>query len=127
MAPALPRRVVITRCRSGTLLMAATSTPTAAIPVLCWPWPGRLMARTLPQRAVIRRCRCGSQGKDQAGAGRGHWSRATARVAPTFLFHPARLFPAKMTMTVHQEHYRHGLPPIYDAYSSRVEEDAKSG
>src|SRR6266568_2951079 len=114
------------------LLPRTCPTLTAVIPVPWVPWPGRPMAPTSPRRVLIRRCRCGSQGKDRALS----WNRATARVAPTFLiiksrssflFHPARLFPAKVTMTVHQAHHRHGLPPIYDAYSSGIEEDTKSG
>src|SRR5713101_5984194 len=165
MARASLRRMLIARCRCGTPLMAAMSSPTVVIPVSWRPWPGRAIARTSPRQVLIRRCRCGSQGKDQAGEGRGYWSRvrtleqgdrkgrpyisnhqikilpfyfiqrtcsqprsrATARVAPTFLFHPTRLFPAKMTMTVQQAHHRHGLPPIYDAYGGGIEEDTKSG
>src|SRR6266571_2237610 len=105
------------------LLPRTCSTLTAVIPMPCVPWPGRPMAPTSPRRVLIRRCRCGSQGKDRALS----WNRATARVAPTFLIIKARLFPAKVTMTVHQAHHRHGLPPIYDAYSSGIEEDTKSG
>src|SRR5260221_10130190 len=117
MAHASPQGVVITRCRCGMLLMAATSIPTEVIPVVCLPWPGRPTARASPRRAVIRRCRCGSQGKDRALS----WSKATAGVAPTFLFHPARLFPAKMTMTIHQAYHWLGLPPIYDTYGGGIE------
>ena len=55
----LPRRVKITRFRSGLRQRENRSPSIAGIPIMWEQWPGRRMGNALPRGAMIRRCKCG--------------------------------------------------------------------